>query len=125
MSVKELVITNKGLGVKYAEEVLTNSNRPMSPRQIKTKFQLSFPFTVVRVVPGQGARTCCNLADHLVGAVITFIKIRDDGGYVVSDICPSVADIVMAIPEIADFNYAINAHAIDPDSERFVLSNDK
>lgn len=84
MSTKETTKTKQGLGVQFAEQILEEGKRPMSLDEIKGKYQLNFPFTVVRVVRGsvEPSVTCsCTDWMDLVGAELTFINQSEPGYY--------------------------------------------
>lgn len=92
--------------IQLAEDIARKSNEPMSPDEIKGKFQLEFPFTVKRVVGGVKHGTCnCGEVDAAlkVGAVLTFTRYDAEQGYFYSRCkCPYL-------------------NHIQADSKRFVL----
>lgn len=52
MTVKTIVRGKDNLGVQMAIRIIEEGKRPMSPEQIKGKYQLEFPFVIKRVIEG-------------------------------------------------------------------------
>ena len=92
--------------VQAARKIAAESTRPMSPFQIRQKFQLDFPFTIKRVVDSPFTSPCC--PDEAVilkmGAIITLIGHGESDSYEYEARCP--------------YGYR---HSLLKDSERFVL----
>jgi hypothetical protein len=85
-------------------DIVEKSNQPMSPDEIKGRFQLNFPFTVRRVIEGTAA-CACGEPYNAVGALLTFVEFSDTGSYVYADCnCDTFSQL-----------------CILPDAKRFVL----
>ena len=64
-----------GIGVSYALQIIEEGNRPMSIDQIKSKYQLEFPFTVRRALPALVNRWDCGCTRGLtIGELMTCLK---------------------------------------------------
>lgn len=106
MTTKEVTKAKTGLGIKFALEIIEDGKRPMSPDQIKAKYQLDFPFTVKRVVTGiHYTGTCIGNPLRTIGAEITFFGIREEDSHYIYQ-C-GVED-------------CYTSHGMRPDSERFI-----
>jgi hypothetical protein len=92
--------------VQTARKIAAESNRPMSPFQIRQKYQLNFPFTIKRVVDSPLTSACCadEAAILKTGAIITLIGHGESDSYEYEAKCPH--------------GYR---HSLLKDSERFVL----
>jgi hypothetical protein len=90
--------------VQAARKIAAESNRPMSPDEIKGKFQLEFPFTVKRVIQGDPNFCPCG-PDHLPGGLYTFTHTDKEGTYIFGKChCGKFTEL-----------------GVFPDSKRFVL----
>lgn len=109
-STVNLSITNQ-----MVEQILIEGKRPMSPKQIQTKYKLTFPFTVKRVVSSAESNTyCSHQATGIIGEYITFYSTKDSNGaycYHEPSGCEFWLDTTVSF-------------SIKHDSERFVLAND-
>lgn len=92
--------------VQAARKIAADSARPMSPFQIRQKFQLNFPFTIKRVVDSPFNSPCCpdEAAILKAGALITLIGHGEPDSYEYETRCPHG-----------------HRHGLLKDSERFVL----
>ena len=106
-----MIKTAVNTGVEMALKIIEEGKRPMSPAQIKAKYQLEFPFTVKRVVDSNTKawpQIGCNCS-LLSSSIITFQRFGLDGfnsPAILSNPCPHSKNEPLAF---------------DSDSERFVL----
>lgn len=98
--------------VKTARKIAEESNRPMSPDEIKNKYALEFPFTVKRVIKTTGGTlgVCPHIATGEIGEIITFYRYANTGGYVYGEPC-----------SCHNWGDPSDGFNIDHDSKRFVL----
>ncbi len=98
--------TAKSPIIFMAEDIVLMANKPMSPDQIKGRFQLEFPFSVKRVIESPDNGHCpCMREGMRQGVILTFTGLHRKGCYIYGKCgCGQGEDL-----------------AIHPDSERFVL----
>jgi hypothetical protein len=99
--------------IKEARQIAADANKPMSPAQIKAKFQLSFPFTVKRVVLNNTPSACKHDSTGQPGETITFLFENEDlKVYIFHVGCGCIQP---------SSGLKLSHLGIESDSERFVL----